>query len=102
MNYQKAPIWFLEAIATSLSNQYNTQNLVLNCSLEELLQGKVKYNQYFVIGIYLLNSKGKDYILELSKNPKKLEDETEIILNEAKNFIKKWNNNQIENIIFKK
>lgn len=72
-------IWLLEALATNLSNQYDY--LCINCSLEDILNGKAKYINYYSMGKYLLDNYDKDYILELAKNKKLLEDNTPNIYN---------------------
>lgn len=72
-------IWFLEALATNLSKQFDY--LCIDCSLEDILNGKAKYINYYSMGRYLLDNCDKDYILELSKNKKLLEDDSVNIYN---------------------
>ena len=76
-NHRPSMIWFNEALATNLSNQYDT--LDINCSLEDILKGKAYYSNYYVMGKYLLDNYDKNHILELSKNKDLLEKETEKI-----------------------
>lgn len=67
-------IWFAEALATNLSDQY--ENLYFDCSLEDILQGKTNYINYYTMGRYLIDNFSKDYILELAKNKELLEKDT--------------------------
>lgn len=78
--------WFLEALATNLSNQYD--NLDINCSLEDILEGKAHYSNYYAMGKYLLDNYDRSYILELAKNKDLLESETEKIFIHAVEYSK--------------
>lgn len=85
-NHQESMIWFLEALATNLSNQFDNSNI--NCSLEDILAGKAYYSNYYAMGKYLLDNYDKDYILELAKNKKLLEKETKNIYNSLVKYTK--------------
>lgn len=73
--------WFVEALATNLSNQYDT--LDIDCSLKDILNGTAYYNNYYSMGKYLLDNYDKNHILELAKNKDLLERETEEIFEQA-------------------
>lgn len=77
--------WFNEALATNLSNQY--ENPYFNCSLEDILNGKARYVNYYSMGRYLIDNCDKDYILELAKNKQLLENDTTTIYNQALQYI---------------
>lgn len=97
-NYQPTLTWINEALATILSNQYDDEEPVLDCTLDELLNGKVNYLRYNTLGKYLFKNYDKKYILELAKNNELLKQKTPIIFEEAKEWIKQ----NETNIAFKK
>ena len=86
-NYKNTLTWFNEALATILSNQYDDITPVLDCTLDELLNGKVNYVRYNTLGKYLFENYDKKYILELAKNNELLKQKTPIIFEEAKEWI---------------
>ncbi len=85
-NHHPTMTWFTEALATNLSNQYDTINI--NCSLEDILEGKAYYIHYYTMGKYLLDNYDKNYILELAKNKDLLEKETENIFINTVEYVK--------------
>lgn len=87
-NYQPTLIWINEALATVHANQYDDEKPVLDCTLDELLNGKVNYVRYRTLGTYLFENYDKKYILELAKNNELLKAQTPIIFEEAKQWIK--------------
>lgn len=82
--------WFCEALATNLSNQY--ENLYFNCSLNDILDGKANYINYYSMGKYLIDNCDKNYILELAKNKELLEKDTANIYDQALNYASKKDN----------
>lgn len=86
-NYKDTLTWINEALATILSNQYDDITPVLDCTLDELLNGKVNYVRYNTLGKYLFENYDKKYILELAKNNELLKQKTPIIFEEAKKWI---------------
>lgn len=88
-NYKNTLTWFNEALATTLIDQYCNETLVLDCTLDELLEGKVNYVRYYTLGKYIFDHYDKDYILELAKNNELLKEMTPILFQEAKENIKK-------------
>lgn len=82
--------WFCEALATNLSNQY--ENLYFNCSLNDILDGKANYINYYSMGKYLIDNCDKNYILELAKNKELLEKDTADIYDQVSNYASKKDN----------
>lgn len=82
--------WFWEALATNLSKQkysivdipYSKSELMYNFN-----KLKYAYSVSYTIGRYLLESYPNSYILEYVKNPSKLIDDTEIILERTKFWV---------------
>lgn len=87
-NYQPTLTWINEALATVLANQYDDEEPILDCTLDELLNGKVNYVRYNTLGKYLFENYDKKYILELAKNNELLKQKTPIIFEETKEWIK--------------
>ncbi|MBS7021415.1 MAG: hypothetical protein KH135_06170 [Firmicutes bacterium] len=86
--YQEILVWMNEALATTLIDQYGNQKLVLDCSLEELLNGEVNYICYYTLGKYLFEHYDHEYILELAQNNELLKSVTPTLLEEAKEWLK--------------
>ena len=84
-DYNATMIWFGEGLATNLSNQF--KKMEINCPLDDVIQGKAKYINYYSMVKYLLDSFGKDYILMLSKNKKLLENITNDIYYKTIDYI---------------
>ena len=80
--------WFLEALATNLSHQYEEYPLTLNVDLERIINGQVSYTNYRTMGKYLLDNYPKEYILELAKNRELLLKDTKKIYEETLEYIK--------------
>ena len=85
-NYNGSMIWFGEGLATNLSNQFT--KLEINCSLDDLINGKAKYINYYSMVKYLLDNCSKNYILKLAKDKDLLEKETKNIYYETVEYIK--------------
>lgn len=86
-DYKKSSPWYSEALATVLSDQYDSNNLILNCELDDVLNTQTSYAHYFALGKYILEVYGKEYALKLAKDPTFLESETPKIFFEAKEWI---------------
>ena len=86
-DYKISPMWFNEFLATYLAKQYDPDKLVLDFSLDDIMNGKAYYNNYFSMGVYLIKTKGVDYVLDLAKNPYKIDTKT--IYEETLDYIKK-------------
>ena len=82
--------WFSEGLATNLSHQsrYKNNLLTLDASLDEIMNGKVSYHNYYAMVNYLLNKYSKEDILELAKNKDLLIEKTPEIYKETKEYIK--------------
>ena len=87
--YQFTLTWFNEALATVLAGQYSDKKLVLDCTLEELLNRKVNYIRYYTLGKYMFETYKKDDILKLANNNVLLKQMTPTILEEAKEWLSK-------------
>lgn len=95
--YQSTLTWFNEALATVLAGQYSDQKLVLDCTLEELLNGKVNYVRYCTLGKYMFATYKKDDILKLANNNELLKQMTPTILEEAKEWLtKKYDSSDVK------
>ena len=79
-------VWFGEGLATNLSNQFT--KLEINCSLDDILNGKAQYINYYSMVKYLLDNFSKDYILGLAKEKALLEKETKDIYYKTIEYIK--------------
>ncbi len=89
-DYNATMIWFGEGLATNLSNQF--KRMEINCSLDDVIQGKAKYINYYSMVKYLLDSFGKDYVLKLSKDKYLLERATNDVYYETIKYIKNCDN----------
>lgn len=87
--YQSTLTWFNEALATVLAGQYRDKKLMLDCTLEELLNRKVNYIRYYTLGKYMFETYKKDDILKLASNNALLKQITPTILEEAKKWLTK-------------
>lgn len=85
-NYNGSMVWFGEGLATNLSNQFT--KLGINCSLDDILNGKAQYINYYSMVKYLLDNFSKDYILKLAKDKDLLEKETKDIYYKTIEYIK--------------
>ncbi len=84
-NYNGTMIWLGEGLATNLSNQF--KKMEINCPLDDVIQGKAKYINYYSMVKYLLDSFGKDYVLKLSKDKYLLERATNDIYYKTIDYI---------------
>lgn len=85
-NYRCSMVWFGEGLATNLSNQFTKSEI--NCSLDDILNGKAQYINYYSMVKYLLDNFSKDYILGLAKDKALLEKETKDIYYKTIEYIK--------------
>ncbi len=60
--------WFKESLAILLSHQYENQSIKLEASLDDIINGKADYRNYYVIGKYVMDKYGKDFLLELASD----------------------------------
>ena len=69
-NHTDSLTWFSEALATNLSHQdrYEKFPLRIDSSLDDIMNGKVSYTNYYIMGKYLLDNYDKEYILKLAKD----------------------------------
>ena len=84
--------WYAEALATNLSHQFDT--LEFDSSLDEIKKGTAYYNNYYCMGKYLIDHCDKSYILELAKNKKLLEQDTDNIYQETLKYVENQNRKQ--------
>ena len=77
-----------ETLAVILSKQYNNCELHIDCTLDELLNKNINYINYYTIGKYLFDTYDRKYILELLRDKKLLEEQTPIIYEKAKLYIR--------------
>lgn len=80
-------LWLREGLAITLSNQYKEKVLSLNCSVEDLLNGKNSYTHYYTLCLYILENYGKEYLLSLALNEEEAREETSKLLEEAKEWL---------------
>lgn len=70
---------------------------MLDCTLEELLNGKVNYIRYYTLGKYIFETYKKDAILKLARNNELLKQMTPTLLEEAEEWLdKKYNNSNVK------
>lgn len=78
--------WVNEALATTISGQYDQEPLNLNCNLEHILNG-TWHICYATMGKYILNQYGRDYFLKLAKDQEFAIQETKRLYEEAKAWV---------------
>ena len=89
LNYSANTLkWYGETLAVILSKQYNNCELHIDCTLDELLNKNINYINYYTIGKYLFDTYDRKYILELLRDKKLLEEQTPIIYEKAKLYIR--------------
>lgn len=84
-------LWFVEALATSVSHQYDNYPLTLDVTLEQVING-TSYKNYHTLYVYIKETYGKDYIMKLINDNDLVIKQTEKIYEEARNWIKENNN----------
>lgn len=83
-NYRGTTTYINEGLATLLSNQFNeNQDLKINCTKEQLLQGITNYSNYYLLMKYIIENKSREYVLELIKNKEKQEQEIDTLYEEC-------------------
>lgn len=65
---QRGYAWLVEGLATTISHQYDNSLLVFNASLDEMIKGTKDYKNYHTMFKYVLDTYGRNYVLELIKN----------------------------------
>lgn len=88
INYSETMLWFAEALATALTNQYG-DTFQITCSQEDIFNGTAKYSNYYAMGKYLISNYDKEYILELAKDKELLTKTTANIYNETTRLSKR-------------
>ncbi len=91
-NNGKSINWFWEALATNLGNPDNNRMIEITASNDEIEQFRSlphNYSVAFTIGKYLLENYSHENILEYIRYPKKLKQDANNILNEARIWSKK-------------
>ena len=76
-------------MACLLSRQYDDVKLGFDATLDEVINGNTNYSNYYTMFLYVYNTYGKEYILELLRNSEKLISETPVLHEET---IKYYNN----------
>lgn len=79
-------IWLAEGLATTLSHQYDNFIGNFDATLENLINGGCHYGNYYIMFNFVLDRYGKDFIIELIQDFKKLEIMTPILYKEVKNM----------------
>ena len=88
-------VWFWEALATNLGNPEAFSKVEINATNEEIEDFNSLSQNYFIaftIGNYMLENYNHEDILEYVKYPSKLIDDSEKILNSAR----EWSNQKIK------
>lgn len=93
-NHYNSLVWFSEALATILADQYKDLEPVFTCNLDELLHKPLNYRNYQFLGKYVLEFYDHDYVLELARNNELLINETPKLFNEAKEMFNNLNDNK--------
>ena len=75
--------WFNEGLATNLSGQYKNCPYIITSSLQDILNAKSNYNNFYLMGKYLLNNYDKEYTLKLAKDKELLIKDTPKIYKET-------------------
>lgn len=85
----KSYIWLSEGLATTISRQYDSCELIFDATLDQI-KGKeyTKYNNYHTMFCYVYEMYGKDYILKLINNYELQKQDTEKLYNETVEYIK--------------
>ena len=78
--------WISDGMACFLANQYS--NDTINCSFEDLIEGKTNYSNYKLLFEYIYNKYGMDYIEELIKDKEYAYGETKKLFDEVVNVRK--------------
>ena len=83
VDYNKKCMWLSEGIACNLSHQYDSSKYNFKATEDEVLNGPTGYDNYSIMFKYALDKYGRDYILNLIKNPDLFEEETHRIFTEV-------------------
>lgn len=65
---QRGYAWLAEGLATTISHQYDNVNINFNATLEEVMYKDSDYISHHTMFKYVLDTYGRDYVLELIKN----------------------------------
>lgn len=88
-------IWFWEGLATNLGNPDNYKVIQINATNEDINEFNCFADNYpiaFTIGNYLLENYSHEQIIEYIEYPSKLVDDSEKILNDAR----EWSNQKVK------
>lgn len=83
VDYNKKCMWLSEGIACNLSHQYDSSKYNFKATEDEVLNGPTGYDNYSIMFAHALDKYGRDYILNLIKNPDLFEEETHRIFTEV-------------------
>ena len=83
------PIWFKEGIATLLSHQFDNKSITFTSSLENIVNGKADYRNYYLLCKYILEEYGESYLFKLAGDKELVKDSTTRIYNEAVDYYKR-------------
>lgn len=86
INQNNSYMWLREGLATTISHQYDNEELVLDMTLEQAQYGGTSYKNYRTMFLYVLETYGHEYILELINDLEKLKNDTPKLYEEAKLF----------------
>ena len=74
-------------IKQPIRHDYENEELKFDCSLEDILNGKDLYYNYYAMSKYLIDNCDKDYILKLAKDNEFLKNETPSIYYKTKEYV---------------
>lgn len=88
--------WLSEGVATTISGQYNKDlaELEFNTTIEDMEEGTVHYNNYYIMFSYVYKTYGKDYIMALIRNYNLQEQDTSRLFEETKEYMRNLHNNK--------
>ena len=88
------PYWFLEGIATYLSDQFkhreekSNKSFKFKASYDDIVKRGNLYPQYYLFFKYVVETYGRDYILKLLHNHELMMSETPKLYDEVKEHYK--------------
>lgn len=80
-------MWLREGLAVTLSNQYEGRKPKLDCSVEDIIQGKTFYDHYHTICDYILKAYGEEYLYTLALHEDIAHAQTKQLFEEAYNWV---------------
>ena len=88
-NFEKPLKYLNEGIAQHLSGQRENIKQVFNYTLDDVLNSKNNYVAWYLMTKFIIDTKGRDYFLELLRNRKKAEEETPYLYEQARDYYNK-------------